>query len=310
MRRTRVSSSPRALWLAALALLPLAGPALAAGDGTLLERRESPYNTISILESGDYVTMRFTRNRKWGNESRMNRADELEIPLLYSRHLTIGAAYARHLDSMLMVGLGGGRASWYLHRYVPAMRITVVELDPEVVALAANYFQVHPEPNFEIVVDDGRAHLMKDARQYDLIVLDAHRADYVPFHLFTVEFYRLVKSRLRPGGAVVQNLDPRFKLFDSTVQTMRQVFDNFGFLPADGNLVVVAYDGPAMAPHELYANARRMQTRYGFRYPVDDMLDLRVAFEPQANARVLTDDFAPVETLNVIERNNLSPKPK
>jgi hypothetical protein len=34
-----------------------------------------------------------------------------------------------------------------------------------------------------------------------LILLDAYRGGYVPFHLLTREFYTLVKQRLTPGGA-------------------------------------------------------------------------------------------------------------
>ena len=39
-----------------------------------------------------------------------------------------------------------------------------------------------------------------------IVLIDAYRGPFVPFHLLTKEFYALVKSRLAPGGVVVQNV--------------------------------------------------------------------------------------------------------
>ena len=53
---------------------------------------------------------------------------------------------------------------------------------------------------------DGRVFLNRNSERYDLILLDAYRGGYVPFHLLTREFYALVKQRLAPGGAVAFNV--------------------------------------------------------------------------------------------------------
>jgi spermidine synthase len=43
-------------------------------------------------------------------------------------------------------------------------------------------------------------------RRYDAIFVDAYRQPYIPFYLTTREFFRLVRARLNPGGAVVVNV--------------------------------------------------------------------------------------------------------
>ena len=73
---------------------------------------------------------------------------------------------------------------------------------------------------------DGRAFLARDATRYDLIWLDAYGADSVPAHLTTVEFFRLVRARLAPGGAVAANLwgpgvNPRYH---SQVRAIQEAF--------------------------------------------------------------------------------------
>ena len=42
--------------------------------------------------------------------------------------------------------------------------------------------------------------LNRNREPYDLILLDAYRGGYVPFHLLTREFYTLLKDRLDAGG--------------------------------------------------------------------------------------------------------------
>ena len=56
--------------------------------------------------------------------------------------MTVGLAYTSGLDNLLEIGFGGGRTAWYLHKHVPTLDITCVELDPAVVELATKHFGV------------------------------------------------------------------------------------------------------------------------------------------------------------------------
>jgi spermidine synthase len=210
------------------AVLALACLSSAAGlskePGTLIDSRESLYNQIYIYKENNMVKLMFGFNKALYDETEYNPADESELPAPYTRFMTAGLAYARKVDSILEIGLGGGRTDWYLHRALPNVPVRSVELDPVVIELSRKYFGVKDEPNFEIVNADGRQFLTRSSERYDIILLDAYHGPLVPFHMLTREYYRLLASRLNEGGVVLQNLNPDSALFDSVVKTMATAF--------------------------------------------------------------------------------------
>jgi spermidine synthase len=153
-------------------------------------------------------------------------------------------------------------------------------------------------------VADGRNYMVKSSDTWNLIMIDAYRGPFVPFHLLTEEFFRLVKSRLEPGGAVVQNIEPSTMMFDSAVATIQRVFPNIDLYDAGGNVVAIAYDGPKRAQEALLARATALQKQYRFLYPLPDILAERRTVNRKVPGKILSDDFAPVESLLAIEKHN------
>lgn len=301
------SSSAR--WRAALVALGTlsAFPALAQDQRQLVESKESLYNNIYVYKEGDDYAMTFGYNRRIYTESIYDSKDDRELPVAYTRFMTATLMYAKDVHSILEIGFGGGRTSWYLHRFLPGVSVTSVELDPEVEALAKKYFGIKDEPNFHLVNEDGRLFLMHSKDKYDIILIDAYRGPFVPFQLLTKEFYQIVKDHLSPGGVVAQNVEPTTMLFDSAVKTIQSVFPQEDFYLAEGNVVTIAYDGPPRDPAELEKTAKERQTELNLRYPLTDMLAQRRGLDPNTidpSAKVLTDDFAPVEALKAIDNHN------
>jgi spermidine synthase len=291
--------------LAAAAVL--AGGVAARSQETqkLLESRESLYNNIYVYQQGPLVSMTFGYNQRIYTESIYNTRDDRDLPVDYTRYMTVTLAYAKQVRSILEIGFGGGRTAWYLHRFLPNVPVTSVELDPTVIQMAEKYFGIRDEPNFQLVNKDGRIFLMNSKDRYDVILIDAYRGPFVPFHLLTKEFYQIVKDHLADGGVIAQNVEPSTMLFDASVKTVQSVFPNLDFYNAEGNIVTVAYDGPARSNGDLDQAARQRQSALKMRYNLDDMVKQRlrtVTIDP--NAKVLTDDFAPVETLKAIENHN------
>ena len=275
-----------------------------ANADQLLEMRESSYNNIYIYKRGSIVTMTFGHNKRLYVESEYNQDNERELPVVYTRYMTVGLVYAKAVDSLLEIGLGGGRTSWYIHKTLPNTSVTTVELDPEVISLAKKYFGIREENNFNIVARDGRIYLTRNTKQYDVILIDAYRGPFVPFHLLTKEFYSLVKSKLKPGGVVVQNIEPTTMLFDAAIVTIKSVFNNIDLFEAGGNVVTVAYDGPMRSNQELAQKASNLQKKYKFFHNLGDMIGERKVLSHLPSGKPLTDDFAPVEYLKGIKRHN------
>ena len=237
-------------------------------------------------------------------ESIVNPKDELDLPVTYTRSMTAGLAYADKLERAAIIGLGGGRTAWYHHKSVPGLEFTAAELDPEVARIADNYFDVRPERNFDIEIMDGRVWLTKSDKTFDIILVDAYRGPFVPFHLLTSEFYQLVAEHLEPGGVVVQNVEPSTMLFDSAVATIRSAFEHLVFLRGAGNIVILAYNGPRKDEATIQRLAAERTKEYDLRYDLTEILKNRYTPEDDFVTKPLTDDFAPVEYLKAIDRHN------
>lgn len=274
-----------------------------ANDG-LIERVDSKYNTILIYKNDQYMKMTFGYNRRLYTESVININDNLELPVVYTRYMTTPLIYSKNISSILEIGFGGGSTSWYINNYLSDTSLISIELDDKVIELAKRYFYKDKQIPFPVINKDGRVFLMQTDKEFDIILVDAYRGPFVPFHLMTKEFYELAKMRLREGGILAQNVEPTTMLFDAAVATLQNVFDSVEFFVADGNVVTIAYDGPLRSEASLRERADELQNRYGFRYSMPDMLNARRFLEESGNQEPLTDDFAPVESLRAIETHN------
>src|SRR5580704_8767120 len=192
----------------ALGVAVLIAKSDAQDSNNLVESRESIYNNIYVYRQGPYYSMTFGYNRAIYTESVYNTLDDRDLPVDYTRYMTASLMYAKNINAILEIGFGGGRTSWYLHRFLPQVPVISAELDPAVVELSKKYFGIKDEPNFKVVNKDGRIFLNESKDRYDIILIDAYRGPFVPFHLLTKEFYQIVKDHLADGGVVAQNVEP------------------------------------------------------------------------------------------------------
>src|SRR5215475_11777141 len=195
---------------AALVILALAAPA-ARADGLLDEgiraamlarpigrvaHIETEYNDVFITRRGKELVMSF-QVKGWDyTESITNLLDPDDLPLRYAQVMTIATIYPETPKKILMLGLGGGSITTYLGRFMPDVVIDTVEIDRRVIEVAKTYFGIRETERVRYLDADGRVFLNRNRQLYDLILLDAYRGGYIPFHLLTKEFYTLVKQRL------------------------------------------------------------------------------------------------------------------
>lgn len=276
----------------------------------LLEFAESRYNNIYVRKNGPFISMMFGHNKRFYTETVFDTRDPLILPAKYTQLMTVALAYSSDRRKLLEIGFGGGRTAWYLHRSIPTLDITAVELDPDVVRLAKKYFAIETNSRFAIEIMDGRQYLRKHKDLWDIIMIDAYRGPFVPFHLLTNEFFQLVKKRLKPGGVVVQNIEPTTMVFDAAIRTMGENFDHLDVFDAGGNVVVAAYDGDKKKHEDLALAARKLTSKYKLRYDLGAMIEKRQIVTRLPEIDALTDDFAPVESLLAIKRHNKKLLPK
>jgi spermidine synthase len=214
---------------------------------------------------------------------------------------------------MLIIGLGGGSIPKKLQKEFPNLDIDVVEIDPEVIEIAKNLFNVRENKTFHIHAQDGRLFLTRTQNQYDVILLDAYYADAMPFHLATREFFELAERKLTPNGIIVANLISAVtgnsgKIARAFVKTEKLTFpqvyvfaarrpENVSVETIQNVIVIATKDKRRLDIKEIVKRASSLDKSL---FP-DPIQDLGVAYYdgplPDRDVPVLTDDYAPTDNL-------------
>ena len=173
-------------------------------------------------------------------QSSMDRRDPCALELLYSRFASLGLALRPDAAKALIIGLGGGSMAKKYHKEFPAMEIDSIEIDPDVVEVAREFFHFREDRHQRVHGGDGREYLTRTDDRFDLILLDAYYADNMPFHLATREFFDTARDRMTPEGVLVINLigalrGPDSKLIRAAVKTLAGLFPQVYTFPTFGN---------------------------------------------------------------------------
>jgi spermidine synthase len=108
---------------------------------------------------------------------------------------------------VLVLGLGGGGIIQTL-RQTPgfAGAITAIEIDPVIIRIADEEFDVRPDAQLSIVCADAFAWVATaDAHSFDLMIIDLFLDLTLPAGLGTSSFWEHIGRLLRPGGSVLLN---------------------------------------------------------------------------------------------------------
>lgn len=121
----------------------------------------------------------------------------------------IGALVHPGVRRVLVIGLGSGSTAGWLAQVPTVERVDVVELEPAIVHVARTLSKINRDvlsnPKVHLVIGDGREVLLATPESYDLIFSEPsnpYRAGVAS--LFSTDFYRSVRRRLRPGGLFLQ----------------------------------------------------------------------------------------------------------
>ncbi len=288
--------------VAAAVALPLA-PWLFAGAPNPCQF-ETDYHCARVVETPPGSTVRELRLDTLAHSS-VDLADPAALAYPVTKAMTAAVESAlpgnRPLHALY---IGGGAMT--LPRYQAATRpgssADVLEIDGKVTALSRTYLGAADIPRLTVTTGDARTAVRRSAPgSYDLVVGDAFGALAAPWHLTTVEAARDIRTALKPDGVYVANLidytPDRF--VRAEIATLRTLFAHVvvtsdagvftGGEEAGGNHVVVA----SQQPVPVADLARRLRTAVpGWR-----LLDADETAAFAADARVLTDDFAPVDQL-------------
>ncbi len=300
---------PRAVAIGAaiIVLLPISAllQEVQPRTGDVVYQKDTPYSHLLVRDLGDRRILYMNGMP----ESAMYLNDSVDLVFPYTRYFAMGWAMNPNITRVLFVGGGGFSGPKKFLRDYPMALVDVVEIDPDVIRTAYNYFELRDHPRLTIYNQDGRAYLSQTEKTYDLIVLDAYTKTYVPFHLLTLEFFELLHEKLGKGGVVVSNLISSLvgdtsDLFWAEYKTVAKVFPTLyvfetGKLGSGWvqNIILVASkDAQALSANDLVKRAEKIPSRDS-----SELAGFATHLWDQGAARqdlpILTDDYSPVEML-------------
>jgi spermidine synthase len=188
---------------------------------------------------------------------RLSAPDRLE--LAYTRAMMAFLLFLPAPRELLMVGLGGGSIARFAHERLPRSRITVVEINPEVIAAARSFFGLPPdEDRVRVLAADGAAYVPTRAAACDVLLLDAFENGRSARALATQEFYDACRAALRPGGILVVNFiadEPRFGTYLARIE--RAFGGRVLCLPSEDRVNMIVFGFTGRATHIPLAPLRR-----------------------------------------------------
>jgi spermidine synthase len=283
----------------------------AAADGDFVEHFDTIYNSLTVEKRGNIVELRARARGSEALESAVDLSDPLQLVVHYTRSL-YGALFIQpEPRRVLMIGLGGAGFHRLFAAAFPDALLHTVELDPKVLELCQTRMQFKPTAKTPVTIMDGRMFVKRDKQKWDWLILDAFRGGFVPPHLKTEEFYRECAARLSERGVFISNLHATSQLYYSDLKTIQKVFPQVVLFETlgRGNVIACAvnYTTPVITDPTKWPSAEAVD-RPVFQGRLD-MADVRrehtlFPVDRMRTAKVLTDDFAPVEFLDTLKSNN------
>lgn len=264
---------------------------------------DTEYSTARIITTEEEKTGRKIRNLTIDPnviQSRMY-LDSDELLSEYLKYYHLVRHFRPGFQTALMIGGAGYSFPKDFLKTYPHAEIEVVEIDPQMTAIAKKYFRLEENPRLKITHQDGRIFLNQAASEkYDTVMMDAFGSLFsVPFQLTTVEAVNEIHRVLKPDGVVIFNLGGALqgtasRFLQAELAVYRKIFPQVLVFKVNSekddaeiqNIIIVASksESPLSFETQDAEISRLLSTVYRQAIP---------AGEP-----ILTDELAPVEYYN------------
>lgn len=274
-----------------IGLLALQSP---AQTGNVVHSESTVYQELEVKDDSGVRTLYLDGQPQSaiylnGSGAPWDYLDYLEIPLFMREDV----------EDVLFIGGGGFVAPQQFAER--GYDVDAVELDPEVVSTAREYFNLSESKNLRVHTRDGRDFLQDTNKTFDVVYVDAYRKSQVPFHLTTKEFMQLAHEKTDEEGIVMSNIistssGPGSNFARAQYATMDSVYESTYFFPTKDtnlaqNIELIASKNTELSQKQLLSKASKYENK-----DLTDEISMMQNFTSE-DVEVLTDDYAPVEEL-------------
>lgn len=175
-----------------------------SGEYRIVKRVKTPTQRIALVENNGDMWIYANGDVMLATTEDENMYAEALI------HFPMAAASKR--ENVLIIGGGGGITTREILKYPDVKEITAVDIDSVMVDFGKNLEPLVKfnegslsNPKVNSVIEDGRKFIEDNPVKWDAIIIDIpepRMENQELSRLFSLEFFRLLKARLEPGGVI------------------------------------------------------------------------------------------------------------
>ena len=139
-------------------------------------------------------------------QSQMRKEAPVDLLLTYIRIMMSFIKFNLLPRSIAMIGLGGGSMAKWCHRHLPHADITIVEVNPYVIALRDRFYIPEDDHKFRVLCEDGADYVARAPQKTDVLIVDGFNLDGQPPELCSQVFYNNCYHALTSSGLMIVNL--------------------------------------------------------------------------------------------------------
>ena len=182
-------------------------------------------------------------------QSSMDLAQPDALDLVYTRTMMGFLLFHPSPLRIGMIGLGGGSLAKFCYRHFPRADITVLEINPHVIALRRDFAVPDDDARFRVIRADGARYVRAHEAMFDVLLVDGYDSDGLPGELSSKCFYDDVFDCLRPSGVMAANFHLENEQFSLLVARVGRSFDGHALAVTEhesGNAIVFARKDSAL----------------------------------------------------------------
>ncbi len=167
-------------------------------------------------------------------------------------------SFDKKLDSILILGLGGGSQVKSYNKYYYVNKISAVEIDPLIIDLGKKYFNLN-DKNLTIINSDAYAYIESAKEKYNIIILDIFKENVFDSTKDSSEFLGNIRNHLAIDGVLFIN-----KLRSDTTnkklgEDLKEIFNTVITLEINFTKFFIATNSPS-APKSSSAIVSLLET--------------------------------------------------
>lgn len=128
--------------------------------------------------------------------------EPLVHPMLVSQYRT---------EDVLVIGGGDGGSTEEILKYAGIKKVTLCEIDADVIAVAKQHFQtvhrgIFKDERVNVIIADGMKHVRETSNRYNAVILDLNDPVGPAAALYSEEFFRDIKNVFKSQGSLSLHL--------------------------------------------------------------------------------------------------------